>query len=74
MATSTSTKLKLGFKDASGDDFSVNFNHADSGATAQQVKNLMLGMISYGSIFQRVPTVKKSAQFITTTNSDIDID
>ena len=74
MATTTSTKLQLTFEDASGDDFKVNFNHADSTATGQQVKNLMLGMITYGSIFKKVPTVKKSAKFATTTTTDIDVD
>ena len=74
MATSTVTRLAMTFEDASGDDFTMNYNYADSSATGQKVKNLMLGMITYGSIFQRVPTVKKSAQFITTTKADVDID
>lgn len=68
-----STKLVLGFQNASGTSMTLSYNHADSSATLANVKALMNGIIANGSIFANIPATAKSAKIVTTTESEYDL-
>ncbi|MBQ4418540.1 MAG: DUF2922 family protein [Synergistaceae bacterium] len=75
MATVTSSRLVCKFKDLAGNAVNKSFNHANASATAANVKALMNAIITNGDdVFNDVPTQKVSAQMITTTTTDIDIE
>ncbi|MBQ6970747.1 MAG: DUF2922 domain-containing protein [Synergistaceae bacterium] len=68
------TKLVLGFENSSGNAVSMSFNYAKPSATTAQVKALMSGIITNGSIFENVPVTAKSAKTVTTTENVYDLD
>ncbi len=68
-----STKLVLGFQNASGTSMTLSYNHAKASATTAQVKALMNGIIANGSIFANVPATAKSAKIVETTESEYDL-
>lgn len=75
MATVTSSRLVCKFKDLEGKAVNKSFNYANASATATNVKALMDAIITNGeNVFNDVPTQKTSAQMITTTTTDIDIE
>ncbi|MBQ6775075.1 MAG: DUF2922 family protein [Synergistaceae bacterium] len=70
---STITRLAMEFKDSNNDTFSVSYNYANPEAGDQKVRNLANAIVAYGSVFQRVPVDTKSAKFITTTTTEVDL-
>ncbi|MBR0097069.1 MAG: DUF2922 family protein [Synergistaceae bacterium] len=75
MATTTSNRLVCKFENLEGKALSKSFNYANASATAANVKALMNAIITNGDdVFNDVPTQKTSAQMITTTTTDIDIE
>ena len=73
MATSTSSKVVMGFIDEDEKAFSVTLQNANSDATGAQVKAFMDVMISKAAAFQRAPYQKTGAQIVTTTSTDLDV-
>lgn len=66
-------KLVLGFKTSNDKNVIFSFNHAKPSATAAQVKNLMNGIITNGSIFTNVPVTAVSATKVVTEESEYDL-
>lgn len=73
MATSTSSKVVMGFIDEDEKAFSFTLQNAKSDATGAQVKAFMDVMISKAAAFQRAPYQKTGAQIVTTTSTDLDV-
>ncbi len=67
----TTTKLVLSFVDSNGDSVSFSYNYADPEVTAANVSALMSGIITNGSIFQKVPATAKGAKLVTTETTEI---
>ena len=67
-------KLVLKFEDSNGKDVIFSFPYANPSASRTQVKALMNGIITNGSIFEHVPVEKKSAKLVTTTQTAVDVD
>lgn len=75
MATVTSSRLVCKFKNLEGKAVNKSFNHAKADVTDANVKTLMNAIIANGGdVFNDVPTQKTSAQLITTTTKDIDVE
>lgn len=75
MATTTTSRLVCKFKNLEGKAINKSFNYANASATAANVKALMNAIITNGDdVFNDVPTQKTSAQMITTTTTDIDVE
>ncbi len=68
------TKLVLGFETSSGRSMTLTYNHARPSSSLANVKALMNGIITNGSIFTSVPAVAKSAKEVTTTENVYDLD
>ncbi len=66
-------KLVLGFETAEGKSMKLTYNHANPSATTAQVKALLNGIITNGSIFAAVPVTAKSATQVTTSESEYDL-
>ena len=66
-------KLVLKFEDSNGKDVIFSFNYAKPSTTTTQVKALMNGIITNGSIFTNVPATAKSATLVTTSESEYDL-
>ncbi len=66
-------KLVLGFETAEGKSMTLTYNHAKPSATAAQVKALMEGIITNGSIFSTAPVTAKSATKVVTEESEYDL-
>ncbi|MBR1602147.1 MAG: DUF2922 domain-containing protein [Synergistaceae bacterium] len=73
MATSTSSKVVMGFIDEDEKAFSFTLQNAKADATGAQVKAFMDVMISKAAAFQRAPYQKTGAQIVTTTSTDLDV-
>ena len=73
MATSTSSKVVMGFIDEDEKAFRFTLQNAKSDATGAQVKAFMDVMISKSAAFQRAPYQKTGAQIVTTTSTDLDV-
>lgn len=73
MLTQNGTKLVLTFLDASGNDVVFTFDYANSVADVEDVKALMSGIITNGSIFQNVPVTAKAAKTVTVTSYVYDL-
>ena len=75
MATTTTSRLVCKFKNLEGKAINKSFNYANASATAANVKALMNAIITNGDdVFNDVPTQKTSAQMITITTTDIDVE
>ena len=66
-------KLVLGFKTSNDKNVIFSFNYAKPSATAAQVKNLMNGIITNGSIFTNVPVTAVSATQVVTEENEYDL-
>lgn len=69
----TVTRLAMSFTKSNGDPVTMSYNYAKPTATNAQIKALMQGIITNGSIFKNVPAYIKSAEFITTDKTAIDL-
>lgn len=67
------TKLQLTFRDATAATRKWNFSNADNSVTRQEVKALMQGMITNGSIYKYPPVTAVSAHLVTTSTEPINI-
>ena len=67
------SKLKLVFADATGNDLSFTLQHANKSVSGAEVKALMNGMISNGTIYETAPVAITSATMITTTETEINV-
>lgn len=75
MATTSTSRIVCKFKNLEGKALSKSFNYAKADVTDANVKTLMDAIIANGSdVFDDVPTQKTSAQVITTTTKDLDIE
>ena len=63
------TRLVLGFKDSSDNDFTFMFNYAKPSASLTNVRSLMNTIIENGDIFKRVPVTAVSAKTVTTSEN-----
>lgn len=72
MAT-TANRLTLKFKDDSDEDMTVSYSDAKTTCGAGAVKSLMQSMIANKGIFTPQPTTMKSAAFVTTTTTEVDL-
>ena len=72
--STTSSKLSLGFHDASNNSFTLNYAYAKSDVSSSVVRALMNGIISNGDMFMTQPTTKTGAKLITTTTTDLDVE
>ena len=68
-----SSKLKLVFKNAGGEDVNFTFSSADKNVESSDVRALMNGMITNGTIYTNVPVAISSATMITTTETEINV-
>ncbi len=66
-------KLVLGFETAAGKSMTLTYNYAKPSATTAQVKALMNGIITNGSIFAAVPATAKSATQVVTEENSYDL-
>ncbi|MBQ7315549.1 MAG: DUF2922 family protein [Clostridia bacterium] len=66
--------LKLGYKDALGKSMIKTFSNIDEDVTDANVKALSAGLITNGAIFANPPVSAESAELITTTTKEIDLD
>lgn len=66
-------KLALEFYDSNSKVVKMNFNYASQSATTANVKALMSGIVTNGSIFANVPEDQKSAKLIVTTETEYDL-
>lgn len=67
------TKLVLAFETSAGKTMSLTFNYAKPSATSTQIKALMNGIVSNGSIYENVPVAAKSAKSVTTSETIYDL-
>lgn len=67
------TKLVLGFESSSGKSITLTYKYAKPSATLANVRALMNGIISNGSIFDSVPATSKSAKTVTTSENVYDL-
>lgn len=67
------TKLVLTFETNEDKNMTISFNYAKPTATSSQVNTLMDAIITNNSIFENIPTVKKSAKIVTTTETVFDL-
>ena len=70
----STTKLVFSYVDLGGDTRSLSYNYANPSATTTQVKNLASGLVANGSVFENPPVLMKSAKFVTTTETDVDLE
>ena len=73
MATTTSRKLRLIFKDASGNNVTQNWSNTKANVTRTAVKAFMSSLITNGAIFRNVPKSEVSATEITTTKDTFEL-
>ena len=66
------SKLVLEFEGTSG-EVKFNYNYANPSASTANIKALVNGIITNGSIFENPPTKAVSAKIVTTTEDIIDI-
>lgn len=64
--------LRCNFKDASGDDMSMNFKHADKTKGAN-VRAFMETVIGNAAVYVKKPTSLVSAEFIETTSTPVEL-
>ena len=69
----TTMTLRTKFKDAGGDNMTINFPYADEDTEDADVKALMNGIITNKALWQKQPTEKVSAEMISTTTVEFDI-
>ena len=72
MAVSSNSKLIITFTGSNGDAV-FSFDYADTDANISDIRDLVNGIITNGSIFQNVPLAFKSAKFVTTETTTIDL-
>ncbi len=68
-----SAKLVLTFADAGGNSFNMSYNYADTDVTASDVQALATGIITNGSIFEKVPVTAKGAKLLVTTETEFPV-
>ncbi len=70
----TTSKLNLEFRDANGNAVKFSYNYAKSDISSSAVKSLMQGMITNGDAFTNVPASIYSADIVTTTTTELDVE
>lgn len=75
MAASTTTSLRLKFNTGDPDtDLSLSFAGVDkSKCDKSTVKSVMDSIVTYGSVYEDIPTSRKSAEVVETTTTPIDV-
>ncbi len=68
----TLCKLNLTFKDATGTQINMSFNHANKTA-APSVRALMEGIIANSGIYSHAPASIVKASFIETTETPVSL-
>lgn len=66
-------RLVLEFYDSERNTVTMTYNYADEEVTTANVRALVNGIISNGSIFQKVPVSAKSAKLVQTTESEFQL-
>ena len=66
-------RLALQFYDSASNVINFSYNYANQSATTANVKALMSGIVSNGSIFSRVPVSQKSAKLLITNETEYDL-
>lgn len=66
------TKLQMTFNTMAGAK-TVNLSYANTSATAANVKALGTSFITNGALFAYPPLGLKSAKFVVTTETDVDL-
>ena len=69
----TTKKLQLNFAKSNGNNISFAYSNIASNPSSANVKLLMEGMVANGAIFQNQPASIRSAKFIETSTTDIDL-
>lgn len=67
------SKLVMTFADANGDDIIMSYGYVDAETPASEIKALVNGIVTNGSIFTRVPVSAKSAKIVSTTETPISL-
>ena len=67
------TNLVLVFKDSDSNNVTMNYKYADPEVSTASVQELVTGIITNGSIFDKVPLTAKSAKVVTTTERVIEL-
>jgi hypothetical protein len=68
------SKLVMSFATADGSTTTFSYNYAKPSASTAAVKALAGGLVTSGDIFANVPVLAKSAKFITSTETEVDLD
>lgn len=75
MATTSTSRLVCKFKNLEGKAVNKSFNYAKADVTDAQVNTLMNSIIAKGDdVFNDVPKQKVSAQVVTTTTKDLEVE
>lgn len=67
------TKLVMTFTGTNNNDVTLSYNYAKSDASTANIKSLIQGIITNGSIFSNPPVSAKEAKLITTTETEVDL-
>ena len=68
-----STKLSLNFYKADDKTMNLSYKYARQDPSNANIKALMEGIVTNGTIFKKVPVSLKSAQIITTETTEVDL-
>lgn len=74
MASTTSNSLRMKFKDAADANKTITLSRVKGAAALNDVKALVQGIITNGLIWKSVPTTAVSAQMISTTVTDYNLE
>ena len=66
-------KLVMTFAGADGANVTFSYGYAKSSATASNIKALVNGLITNGSIFANPPVTAKSAQVVITSENVVNL-
>lgn len=69
-----STKIVMEFEAESGKTVTMSYGYASPSASASDVKALVTGLITNGSIFLDPPVSAKSAKLVKTTETIYNLD
>ena len=73
MATTTLATLALTFVDKDGNDVVFSYPHANTSCYESDIKALVQGLITNGSIFANPPVIVKSAKLLVSEVTSIDL-
>lgn len=68
-----STKLVLDFADAEGSNVRFSYSYVDPDVTSANVRALVNTILTNATLFEKEPTIAKTATLVTTTETDISL-